>query len=280
MNKDTIYTLLDIPAHATSAEIDAAYQRQRDRYSAERVAALGDEFRAIAEARNAELDRAYAVLSDAERRRAYDAGMDNVPEARPQAQRRNGLSRREWLMAGGGALAGLLIIAIVWVLAGRSAGSALPPAAQTNRPAPDFALTGIDGRTVRLSDYRGKVVLLNFWDTGCEPCREETPALEAAYKKLAPQGFQIIGMNVRANERRGTDGDADIRTFMEAHGVTYPIALDTDSQSGRDYQVYVLPTSLMIDREGKIRYLLFSATTTEAVEALFTKLQQETSAGR
>jgi len=189
-------------------------------------------------------------------------------------------SRRELLMAGGGALAGLLVIALVWVLAGRSAGVDLPPAAQTNRPAPDFALTGIDGRTVRLSDYRGKVVLLNFWYTGCEPCREETPALEAAYKKLAPQGFEVIGMNVRANERRGTDGDADIRTFVEAHGVTYPVALDSDSQSGRDYQVYVLPTSLMIDREGKIRYLLFSATTTEAVEALFTKLQQETSAGR
>jgi peroxiredoxin len=87
-------------------------------------------------------------------------------------------------------------------------------------------------------------------------------------------------MNVRANERRGAEGDADIRKFAEAHGVTYPIALDSDSQSGRDYQVYVLPTSLMIDRDGKIRYLLFSATTTEAVEALFTKLQQETSAGR
>ncbi len=288
MNKDTFYTLLDLPAHATGAEIDAAYQRQRDRYSAERVAALGDEFRAIAEAGNAELERAYAVLSDAERRRGYDAGIDvaaaepslGAPEARPQEQRKRGLSRRELLMAGGGALAGLLVIALVWVLAGRSAGAALPPAAQANRPAPDFALAGIDGQTVRLSDYRGKVVLLNFWYTGCEPCREETPALQAAYQKLSPQGFEIIGMNVRANERRGADGDADIRTFVEAYGVSYPIALDVDSQSGRDYQVYVLPTSLMIDREGKIRYLLFSATTTEAVEALFTKLQQETSAGR
>jgi peroxiredoxin len=288
MNKDTFYTLLDIPAQATAAEIDAAYQRQRDRYSAERVALLGDEFRAIAEARNAELERAYAVLSDAQRRRAYDAGIGvaaadpavSVPEAQSQAKRKRGLSRRELLMAGGGALVGLLVIALVWVLSGQSAGAALPPAAQTNRPAPDFALTGIDGQTVRLSDYRGKVVLLNFWYTGCEPCREETPALEAAYKKLAPEGFQIIGMNVRANERRGADGDADIRTFIAAHGVSYPIALDSDSQSGRDYQVYVLPTSLMIDREGNIRYLLFSATTTEAVEALFTKLQQETSARR
>jgi peroxiredoxin len=283
MNKDTFYTLLDIPAHATVPEIDAAYQRQCDRYSAERVAALGDEFRVIAEARNAELERAYAVLSDADRRRAYDAGIGvtpagSAPDSGPQARPKSGLSRRELLMASGGALAGLLVIVLVWVLAGRSAGAALPPAAQTNRPAPDFALTGIDGRTVRLSDYRGKVVLLNFWYTGCAPCREETPALQAAYQKLAPQGLEIIGMNVRANERSGADGDADIRKFVAAHGVTYPIALDTDSQSGRDYQVYVLPTSLMIDREGKIRYLLFSATTTEAVEALFTKLQQEASA--
>jgi peroxiredoxin len=288
MNKDSFYTLLDISAHASSAEIDSAYQRQRDRYSAERVDQLGDEFRAIAQARSAELERAYAVLSDAERRRAYDAGIGlaangsavSTAEARPQAQRKNGLSRRELLMAGGGALAGLLVIALVWVLAGRSAGAALPPAAQTNRPAPDFAVVGIDGRTVRLSDYRGKVVLLNFWYTGCAPCREETPALQAAYQKLSGQGLEIIGMNVRANERRGADGDADIRTFMQAHGVTYPIALDTDSQVDRDYQVYVLPTSFMIDREGNIRYLLFSATTTDAVEALFIKLQQETSAGR
>src|SRR4051794_8386589 len=122
MNKDTFYTLLDIPAHATGAEIDAAYQRQRDRYSAERIAALGDEFRAIAEARSAEIERAYAVLSDAERRRAYDAGIGvapavSAPETGLQARRKSGLSRRELLMAGGGALAGLLVIAFVWVLA-------------------------------------------------------------------------------------------------------------------------------------------------------------------
>jgi peroxiredoxin len=285
MNMDSFYTLLDIPAHATAEEIDAAYHRQRDRYSAERIAALGDEFRTIAQARGADLDRAYAVLSDPERRKVYDASIDGQPDQatpghRHPQPRRAGLSRRELAMAAGGALAGLLVIAVVWVLAGRSAGAALPPAAQANRPAPEFALPGLDGQTVRLSDYRGKIVLLNFWYTGCAPCREETPALQAAYQKLSGQGLQIIGVNVRANERKGPDGEADIRSFVESYGVTYPIALDTDSQSGRDYQIYVLPTSLMIDREGNTRYLLFSATTADEVEALFTRLQQEKSAGR
>src|SRR5262249_13354132 len=285
---DTFYTLLDIPVDAPASEIEAAYERQRDRYSAERIAALGDEFRAIAEARGADLDRAYAMLSDPERRRGYDASIGVGPaqaaarpfEPRMKDGRRGGLKRRELAMAGGGMLAGLLVIAIVWVLASRSAGAALPPAAQANRPAPDFALPSIDGQTVRLSDYRGKVVLLNFWYTGCAPCREETPALQAAYGQLSAQGLQIIGVNVRANERAGAPGEADIRAFVAANRVTYPIAIDSDSQTGRDYQVYVLPTSIMIDQQGKIRYLLFSATTTDAVEALFAKLQQETSARR
>jgi cytochrome c biogenesis protein CcmG/thiol:disulfide interchange protein DsbE len=279
MNMDTFYTLLDIPARATAEEIDAAYRRQRERYSAERVAALGDEFRRIADARTADLERAYAVLSDASRRREYDATIGVSPAVLPtHAPRRSGLSRRELIMAGGGAVAGLLVIAIVWVLAGRTAAPTLPPAAQANRPAPDFALAGMNGTTVKLSDYRGKIVLVNFWYTGCAPCREETPALQAAYKKLADRGLQIVGVNVRANERKGPDGEADIRGFMTAYGVTYPIALDTDSKVDRDYQVYVLPTSFLIDQEGKIRYLLFSSMTTEGVEALFNKLQQETSA--
>ncbi|SRR6266545_2186116 len=279
MHMDTYYTLLDIPAQATAEEIDAAYPRQRERYSPERVAALGDEFRQIAQARTGELDRAYATLSDAERRRAYDVSIGLAPAAE-RATPRRGLSQREILMAAGGALVGLLVIAVVWVLSSRAAPPALPPAAEANRPAPEFALPGLDGGTVRLSDYRGKVVLVNFWYTNCAPCREETPALQAAYQKLAGQGLQIVGVNVRGNERKGADGDNDIRKFVADNSVTYPIAMDTESKAGRDYQVYVLPTSFMVDQAGKIRYLLFSTMTTDGVEALFKKLQQETSAQR
>lgn len=273
---ETFYTLLDVPAQAGADEIAAAYQRQRERYSPERVAALGDEFRQIAEARSADLERAYAVLRDPQRRRAYDAGIGGGA-TRPQ---RRGLSRREVAMAAGGAVLGLIVIAVVWVISSQQAGASLPPAAEVNRPASDFALPTLDGKQVRLSDYRGKVVLVNFWYTNCAPCREETPALQASYQKLSAQGLEIIGVNVRENERKGADGDNDIRTFLAQHHVTYPIALDTDSAVDRAYQVYVLPTSFLIDRAGNVRYLLFSAVTAKDVEALFNKLQEETSARR
>ncbi|HNP85593.1 MAG: redoxin domain-containing protein [Chloroflexi bacterium SZAS-1] len=277
---ETFYTLLDIPMQATVDEIEAAYQRQRARYSPERVAELGDDFRQVAEARSAELERAHAVLTDPTRRQAYDVSLGNRPPTSVQTAQRSGLSRREVLMALGGAVLGLLVIAVVWVVSGRQAATTLPPAAEVNRPAIDFTLPTIDGKPLRLSDYRGNVVLVNFWYTNCAPCREETPALQAAYAQLNGQGLQIIGVNVRDNERNGADGDQDIRKFMADHGVTYPIVLDAGSKVNRDYQVYVLPTSAMIDRAGNIRYLLFSAVTTSEVEALFKKLQQETSAQR
>lgn len=277
---ETFYTLLDIPMQATADEIEAAYQRQRARYSPERVAELGDDFRQVAEARSAELERAHAVLTDPTRRQAYDVSLGNRPPTSVQTAQRSGLSRREVLMALGGAVLGLLVIAVVWVVSGQQAATTLPPAAEVNRPAIDFTLPTIDGKPLRLSDYRGNVVLVNFWYTNCAPCREETPALQAAYAQLNGQGLQIIGVNVRDNERNGADGDQDIRKFMADHGVTYPIVLDAGSKVNRDYQVYVLPTSAMIDRAGNIRYLLFSAVTTSEVEALFKKLQQETSAQR
>ncbi len=277
---ETYYSLLDIPTGAGAAEVAAAYERQRARYSPERVAELGPEFRQIAEARSAELERAYATLADAQRRRSYDASIGLGQPAAKAPPARAGLSRRELLMAGGGALIGLLVIGLVWMFSSEQARNSLPPAAEVNRPASDFALPSLGGGEIRLAEHRGKVVLLNFWYTGCAPCREETPALQAAYSRLAGQGLQIIGVNVRQNERNGPDGEADIQRFIDQYKVSYPIALDVDSQVDRDYQVYVLPTSVMIDRNGNVRYLLFSAITTQDVEALFNKLQQEPSALR
>ncbi len=274
---ETYYTLLDIPTEAPTEEIVAAYQCQRERYRPERVATLGNELERLAVTRLAELERAYAILADPARRRAYDRSIGVAsPEDVEHVAKRTRLSRRERLLAIGGALAGLLLIALVWVLTGRNAQPGLPPVAETRKPAPAFALPGLHGETVRLNDYRGKVVLVNFWGTWCVPCKEETPALAAVYRKLQDQGLIIIGVDLRNQERPGPDGDADVRDFTERYGVTYPIALDVAGETARAFPIYPLPTSFVVDQNGTIRYIRVGQITAEEVEALFVRLQQDT----
>jgi cytochrome c biogenesis protein CcmG/thiol:disulfide interchange protein DsbE len=276
---ETYYRLLDIPAEATDEEIQTAYARQRDCYRPERVAAFGAEFQQLAATRLAELERAYTILADPARRRAYDRSIGVAsPEDADHVTNRTRLSRRERLLAIGGAVAGLLLIALVWVLTGRNAQPRLPPIAETRKPAPAFALPGLHGETVRLSDERGKVVLVNFWGTWCEPCKEETPALAAVYRKLHEQGLVIIGVDLRNQERPGPDGDADVRAFTERYGVSYPIALDVAGETARAFQIYPLPTSFIVDQNGIIRYVRVGQITAEEVEALFVRLQQDTTA--
>ena len=279
MQMETYYTLLDIPVEAADTEITAAYERQRERYHPERVALLGKEFEQIAVARLAELERAYAILADPTRRRAYDRSIGVAsPEDADHVIKRPKLSRRERLLAIGGTLAGLLLIALVWVLSTRNAQPSLPPIAEMRKPAPEFALPGLHGETVRLSDFRGKIVLVNFWGTWCVPCKEETPALAAVYRKLHDQGLVVIGVDLRNQERAGTDGDADVRTFTERYGVTYPIALDVAGETARAFQIYPLPTSFVVDRNGIIHYVRVGQITAQEVEALFVRLQQDTTA--
>jgi len=276
---ETYYTLLDIPTEAPTEEIVAAYQRQRERYRPERVATLGNELERLAVTRLAELERAYAILADPARRRAYDRSIGVAsPEDVDHVAKRTRLSPHERMLAIGGALAGLLLIALVWVLTGRNAQPWLPPVAETQKPAPAFALPGLHGETVRLNDYRGKVVLVNFWGTWCEPCKEETPALAAVYRKLHDQGLIIIGVDLRNQERPGPDGDADVRAFTERYGVSYPIAFDVAGETARAFQIYPLPTSFVVDRNGMIRYVRVGQITAGEVEALFVRLQQDTTA--
>ncbi|MFL5802848.1 MAG: redoxin domain-containing protein [Roseiflexaceae bacterium] len=273
---ETYYTLFDIPVEAPSEAIAAAYQRQSERYRPERVAALGNDFERIAVTRLAELERAYAILTDPARRRAYDRSIGVAsPEVADRMAKRRRLSQRERVLAIGGVLAGLLVIALVWVLSGRNAQPGLPPIAETRKPAPAFALPGLHGETVRLSDYRGKVVLVNFWGTWCEPCKEETPALARVYGKLHDQGLVIVGVDLRNQERPGANGDADVRAFVERYGATYPTALDVEGETARAFQIYPLPTSFFVDQSGTIRYVRVGAINQEEVEAIFTRLRQE-----
>jgi peroxiredoxin len=115
------------------------------------------------------------------------------------------------------------------------------------KPAPVFTLRSLDGPTVRLADYKGKVVLLNFWATWCAPCRVEMPMLAELHARYRSQGFEVIGISM-------DDGgqEAEIAKFVATKGVKYPILLN-DGKVGDAYAgARFLPQTFLIDRSGKI----------------------------
>lgn len=112
--------------------------------------------------------------------------------------------------------------------------------------APDFDLQTLDGKNLKLSDLRGKAVLLNFWATYCGPCKIEMPWFVELQKEYGPQGFQIVGV---AMDDASTE---DIAKFAKEMGVNYPILLGKDSVAESYGGVSVLPTTYFVDRGGKI----------------------------
>ncbi|HEY7616039.1 MAG TPA: TlpA disulfide reductase family protein [Terriglobales bacterium] len=120
------------------------------------------------------------------------------------------------------------------------------------KPAPEFALRSLEGKTVRLSDFRGKAVLLNFWATWCTPCKIEMPWFADLQKKYGPEGLQVLGIAM--------DEDAspqELGKFAKDLGVNYPILIGQESIE-KDYGgVQFLPITLYIDREGKILEKVF-----------------------
>lgn len=112
--------------------------------------------------------------------------------------------------------------------------------------APDFQLQSIDGKDLKLSDFRGKAVLLNFWATWCGPCKIEMPWFVELQKEYGPQGFQVVGV---AMDDASTE---DISKFVKEMGVNYPVLLGKESVGQNYGGVGVLPTTFFVDRDGKI----------------------------
>lgn len=115
-------------------------------------------------------------------------------------------------------------------------------------PAPDFELEVLDGDDVRLSDYAGRPVLINFWASWCEPCKLETAELIRIYEAHRADGLAVLGINLTM-----TDSVASVRAFAEQLEVTYPILLDRDGEvSRRLYRVPGIPMTVLVDRGGII----------------------------
>jgi len=133
-------------------------------------------------------------------------------------------------------------------------------------PAPEFTLKDLQGRTVSLSDYRGKVLVLNFWATWCPPCRAEIPEFIAAYKDMKSRGLEILGLSL------DNAPPAKLREWTEAVGINYPVALATpqivEAYQPGDY----VPTTIIIDAKGRIRFRNVGAMDREALTRLFKEL--------
>ena len=113
----------------------------------------------------------------------------------------------------------------------------------------DFELQNLDEENIKLSDYRGKVVLLNFWATWCPPCRREMPSMERLYQQIGDEKFSVIAVD----QMESVD---EVFTFTGQLELapTFEILFDTTSQVSQDYAVRGLPTTYLLDKQGKIRY--------------------------
>lgn len=118
----------------------------------------------------------------------------------------------------------------------------------SNAPAPEFSLPARGGKNLALSQYKGQVVMLNFWATWCGPCRQEMPLLDAMYKKYKGMGFTLIGVNVEPDSKAAED-------FLKTMPVTFPVAFDKDSRISKLYNVQGMPSTVIIDRKGNARVL-------------------------
>jgi peroxiredoxin len=115
--------------------------------------------------------------------------------------------------------------------------------------APDFNLSDVSGKPHRLSDYRGKVVIVNFWATWCDPCREEMPSMQRALDKLGADGLTILGIDL--GDQRGT-----VRQFKQGYSIKFPLLLDPDSTMTSQWPLPKgIPTSFVIDAQGRIAYI-------------------------
>ena len=176
-------------------------------------------------------------------------------------------SRRWW-----GLVLTLLVIGAGWAWFSRVpasvAASGPLPSPRAGFPAPDFTLDLFTGETATLADYRGQVVLLNFWASWCGPCRAEMPAIQQLYTANRDRGLAVLAVNSTIQ-----DSLVDAQAFAQNLSLSFPILLDLDGAVTRRYLVRGLPSTFFIDRRGVIRAVVFggpmsAATLQTQIEAL------------
>ena len=155
---------------------------------------------------------------------------------------------------------GFMQAAQVW-----SMGSRVP---MVGMQAEDFRLTDLAGKEQSLGQYRGKIVLLNFWATGCKPCTTEMPAMQTAYDKLRDKGFVVLAVNE-------LEDDARVREHTKQYGHTFPVLMDHDNKVANQFGVVGLPVSVFIDQEGRVQeYIKGGLLTEQKIDEIVARIQK------
>lgn len=130
--------------------------------------------------------------------------------------------------------------------------------------APGFSLAAVDPsagkRELALADFAGKPVVINFWATWCEPCKEEIPLLETTWKKLHAEGKDVVFLGIDFQEASG-----DVAPFLQQYGITYPVLLDANGSAASKYRIASLPDTFFINRQGKVVSKVLQQLTDQAL---------------
>ena len=156
----------------------------------------------------------------------------------------------------------VLALAAAFLLAAPSGRAADRMVLKIGDPPPAFSLPDLDGRTVTVpDDLRGKAVIVHFWADWCQFCLEEMPALDSLYRQYRDKGLVIIAVNVGQSA-------AAARAYAQRVGISYPVLLDGESRTAKQYGVQGLPRTFFLDRKGRIKYKLLGEASVETLRKL------------
>ncbi|AMA73239.1 TlpA disulfide reductase family protein [Aneurinibacillus thermoaerophilus] len=142
---------------------------------------------------------------------------------------------------------------------------------QEGKKAPDFTLETLDGKTMHLSDLRGKIVILNIWATWCPPCREEIPDMVKFYRAYKEKNVEILAVNLTETE----SSVPNVKRFAQGMNMQFPVLLDRKSHVADMYQVTIVPTSFIIDADGIIRQHVMGPMTYSTMEKFIENIKQK-----
>ena len=147
-----------------------------------------------------------------------------------------------------------------------SMGSRVPT---VGMQAEDFSLIDLEGKSQSLSQYRGKIVLVNFWATWCKPCKLEMPAMQASFDKLRDKGFVVLAINE-------LEDDAKVREFIKQYGYTFPVLMDRDNKVANQFGVFGIPVTVFVDEKGVVQeYIRGQLLTEQKIQDVVDRLRPQ-----